>query len=96
MAYHRALQINSEQRGETNRPPVEATEALIVETVKLLSQRSYPPEILAEAAREDLLALKPHLKEALEVLEDIQRCRSLTDKEFTQHHAFKMLLACSG
>jgi hypothetical protein len=72
---------------------VQATEALVVETAKLLSQ-GCPPEILAEAACEDLLTLKPHLVEALEALEDLKERRSLTDKERSQHYAFKMLLAC--
>jgi hypothetical protein len=53
-----------------------------------------PPDLLAEAAREDLLALEPHLLRALEVLEDIQRYRSLTDEELSKRHTFKMLLAC--
>jgi hypothetical protein len=53
---------------------------------------SCPPELLAEAAREELLALKPYLQEALEALEDIQRSRSLIDKELSQQHAFRMLL----
>jgi hypothetical protein len=96
MACHGALHIrvSEQQRSETTeRPLLEATEALVLETVKLLSQ-GCPPEILPEAARDDLLALKPHLREALEALGDIQRRRSLTDKERTQQYAFKMLLAC--
>ena len=91
MAYHSALEMNSEVRSEAGRAAIRATEALVVETVRLLS-RGCPPEILAEAAREDLLALKPHLEEALEALEDIKRRRSLTEEELNQHHAFKMLL----
>jgi hypothetical protein len=84
----------SEQRSETtDRPLLEATETLVLETVKLLS-RSCPSEFLPEAAREDLLALKPHLEEALEALEEIQRRRSLTEKERSQQYAFKMLLGC--
>jgi hypothetical protein len=93
MAYHSALAINSKQRSETERAVVESAEALILETVKLLS-RNCPPENLQEAAREDLLALRPHLQEALVALEDIQQRRSLTYKERSQHYAFKMLLAC--
>jgi hypothetical protein len=92
MAYHHALAINSEQRSEADRAIVEAAQALVVETVKLLS-RSCPPSLLGEAAREELLALKPRLEEALEVLEDIKRRRSLTEEEINQHYAFKMLLA---
>ncbi len=95
MAYHHALAINSEQRSEADRAIVEAAQALVVKTVKRLSQ-SCPPNLLGEAAREDLLTLKPRLEEALEALEDIKRRRSLTDKEGSQHYAFKMLLACRG
>jgi hypothetical protein len=93
MAYHGTPHIDSDQRIETERPLLEATEALVLETVELLSQ-SCPSEIPPEAARDDLLALKPHLREALEALEDIQRRRSLTDKERSQQRAFKMLVAC--
>ena len=93
MAYRDALAIDSDQRSETERQVVEAAEALVVETLKLLSQ-GCPPEILTEAACENLLALKPNLVEAIEALEDLKERRSLTDKERSQHHAFKMLLAC--
>ena len=92
MAYHHALEMNGEIRSEAGRAVVGATQALVVETVKLLS-RSCPPDFLAEAAREDLLALKPRLEEALEALEDIKRRRSLTEEELAQQYAFKMLLA---
>ncbi len=74
---------------------VEDTQTRILETVKRLS-RNCPPENLAEAARKDLIALKPQLEGALEALEDIQRRRSLTDKERSQQYTFKMLLACRG
>ena len=95
MAYHCAPQINSEIRSEASRSVVGATEALVVETVKRLS-RSCPPNLLGEAAREDLLALKPRVEEALEVLEDIERHRRLTEEELAQHYAFKMLLGYRG
>jgi hypothetical protein len=96
MACRRALeQIDSEERSEGKRAEVEAAEALVHETVKLLL-RGCPPENLAEAAREDLLELNPHLQVALETLEDASRHRNLTDKELAQHHAFKMLLARAG
>ncbi len=95
MAYHCALEMNSEVRTEAGPAVVRAAEALVAETVKLLS-RNCPTENLPEAAREDLLTLKPRLEEALEALEDIKRRRSLTDKEGSQHYAFKMLLACRG
>ncbi len=92
IACHSALQMNSEVRTEAGRAVVGATETLIVETVKRLS-RSCPPNLLGEAAREDLLALKPRLEEALEALEDTKRLRNLTEEELAQQYAFKMLLA---
>ncbi len=85
--------INSEERSEeAARAVVDAAQALVVETLKRLSQRDLPGEV----AREDLLALKPHLKGALEALEGIKRRRSLTEEEFAQRRAFKMLLAYKG
>ncbi len=95
MAYQDALATDSDQRSETGRQVVQATEALVMETVKLLSQ-GCPPENLAEAACEDVLALKPHLAEALEALEAIKCRRSLTERERSQQYAFRMLLACRG
>lgn len=92
MPYRCVLEINSEERTEVERAAVEAAETLVVETVKLLS-RGCPPDLIGEAARQDLLTLKPHLQKALEALEDIQHRRSLTNKELTQQYAFKMLLA---
>ena len=87
--------MNGEERSEAGQAVVEEAEALVRERVKLLA-RSYPSDLLEEAARENLLDLKPHLQGALEALEDIQRRRSLTDKEHAQQHAFKMLLAVTG
>jgi hypothetical protein len=87
--------MNGEERTEAGRAVVEEAEGLVRERVSLLA-RSCPSDFLAEAAREDLLDLKPHLQGALEVLEDFKRRRSLTDKEFAQHHAFKMLLTWTG
>ena len=85
--------INSEERSdEAARAIVDAAQALVVETLKRLSQRALP----GEGAREDLLALKPHLQEALEALEDITRRRSLTEEELTRQYAFNMLLAYIG
>ena len=92
MTHHSVLEMNSAVRSEADRAVVRAAEALIVEAVKRLS-RTCPPSLLGEAAREDLLALKPRLEEALEALEDIKRRRSLTEEEINQHYAFKMLLA---
>jgi hypothetical protein len=70
---------------------VEAAEALVQEAVGRLSRLNAP--YLAVAAREDLMDLRPHLEEAMEALEDIERSRDLTDKERELQHAFKMLLA---
>jgi hypothetical protein len=70
---------------------VEAAEALVREAVGRLSQLNAPH--LAGAAREDLIDLRPHLDEAIEALEDIERGRELTDRERELQHAFKMLLA---
>lgn len=87
--------MNGEERIEADCAAVDAAETLMRETVKHLSRRC-PPDLLGEAAREDLMELKPHLQGALEALEDIQRRRSLTHKELAQQHAFKMLLAVTG
>jgi hypothetical protein len=84
--------MNGEERIEADQAIIEAAEALVVETVKHLSQR----DLLGEAASEELLALKPRLHGALEALEDIKAHRSLTQKEHAQHHAFKMLLPWTG
>lgn len=92
MVHHLMLESNSNQRSQTEGAVVEDAEARIVETVVLLS-RKCPPEILSEKAREELLALRPHLEEALEALEALMGRRSLTDKERSQHYAFKLLLA---
>jgi hypothetical protein len=88
--------MNGKERSEAKQAVVESAEALMVQTVKKLASCSCPPELLEEAAREELLALKPHLQEALEALEDIQRSRSLSDKELSQQYAFKMLLVAAG
>jgi hypothetical protein len=93
MVYHLTLESNSEQLSETERAVVEDAEARIVESVVLLS-RKCPPEILPERAREQLLALRPHLEEAQEALEDLKGRRYLTDEELSQRYVFKMLLAC--
>jgi hypothetical protein len=85
---------SGEDREELAQELVVQTEALVAETLLLLL-RNCPPDLLAEAAREDLLALKPHLKRAIRVLEEIERRRSLTDRELSQRHSFKTLLACS-
>ena len=83
-----------EESGESNEPElikVEAAEARVQETVEHLSQlnSSHP----AETARKDLMNLRPQLEEALEALENIERRRTLSDRERNLQHAFKMLLA---
>lgn len=71
---------------------VEHSDALVRRTVLNLSR--LPAEhILEGAAREELRGLKPHLKEALEALEEIEGHRGLTDQEVALRRAFKMLLA---
>ena len=65
--------------------------ALLQVTVERLS-RSCPPEWIGDAARDDLLELKPFLVEALAALEDIERQRNLTDGELAQRRAFRMVL----
>ncbi len=92
MVYHPTLQSTSDLRSEPQRTVVEHAEARIVESVVLLL-RNCPPEILAEKAREELRALRPCLEEALEALEDVEGCRSLTGTERSQRYTFKMLLA---
>jgi hypothetical protein len=70
---------------------VEAAEARVQEAVEHLSQLNSPHP--AEAARKDLMDLRPQLEEALEALENLQRRRTLSDRERNLQHAFKMLLA---
>ena len=66
---------------------------LLIETVDSLQRR--PPDQIASTARETLVNLTPRLEEAIKVLEDIERHRNLTDRELSQRHAFKMLLAAT-
>lgn len=73
---------------------VQETEALLRETLERLTRRC-PPHLVGEAARDDLLDLKPHLEEALASLEDIEGRRSLTDEELSRRRAFKMLLVAT-
>ncbi len=65
MVYHLTPESNSDQRSETQRAVVEDAQARIVESVVRLS-RNCRPAILPEKAREEPLALRPHLQEALE------------------------------
>ena len=69
-------------------------EELVTETVQLLV-RNCPSDLLADAAHEDLLALRPQLLKALEALEDINQRRGLTEKELSQRYTFRMLLTLS-
>jgi hypothetical protein len=70
---------------------VEHSDALVRRTVLSLS-RLPAGHILEGAAREEIRGLKPHLEEALEALKEIESRRGLTDQEFAQRRAFRMLL----
>ena len=48
------------------------------------------------AARDDLLDLRPQLRDALDALERIEEWRSLTEEEHARRRAFKMLLEAGG
>jgi hypothetical protein len=91
MAFHHSMQTNGEGRSEPERR-VEAADALLQQTVELLSRRC-PPHMLEAAARDDLVYLRPHLQEAIGAIADIERRRDLTDEELARRRAFKMLLA---
>jgi hypothetical protein len=73
---------------------IEETDELLQETVERLS-RHCPPDLVGEAAHDDLLDLKPHFQDALTALADIERQRVLTDEELSQRRAFKMLLVAA-
>jgi hypothetical protein len=70
---------------------VEAAEVRVRKAVEHLSQLDSTHPV--EAARKDLTDLRPHLEAAMEALENIERCRTLSDRERNLRHAFKMLLA---
>jgi hypothetical protein len=70
---------------------VEAAEARVQEAVEHLSKLDSLHPV--EAARKDLTDLRPHLAEAIEALENIERRRTLSDRERNLQRAFKMLLA---
>jgi hypothetical protein len=91
MAFHHSAQTASERRSERR---VEEADALVQQTVELLSRRC-PPHLLEAAAHDDLVYLRPHLQEALGALVDIERRRDLTDEELARRRAFKMLLAAT-
>src|SRR5215213_11101097 len=79
MAFHHSMQTNGEGRSESERR-VEAADALLQQTVELLSRRC-PPHMLEEAAHDDLVYLRPHLQEALAAMVEIERSGDLTDEE---------------
>jgi hypothetical protein len=91
MAFHHSMQTNDEGRSEPEHR-VEAADALLQQTVELLSRRC-PRHMLEEAAHDDLVYLRPHLQEALAAMVDIEQRRDLTDEELARRRAFKMLLA---
>jgi hypothetical protein len=82
----------SEERSDDPERRVEQTDALLQETVELLS-RGCPADLLEAAAYDDLVYLRPHLQGALAALEDIEGRRSLAEEELARRRAFKMLLA---
>jgi hypothetical protein len=79
-----------EEEEEASERKVEHTAALLRETVERLL-RDYPPDLVAEAAREDLLNLRPRLEGALDALAQTERRRELTDRELACRRAFRML-----
>jgi hypothetical protein len=91
MTSHSFVHTNSERRSERS---VEAADALLQQTVELLSRRC-PPYMLEVAAHDDLVYVRPHLEEALAAIVDIEGRRDLTDEELARRRAFKMLLADS-
>jgi hypothetical protein len=75
---------------EESERKVEQTAALLVETVDRFLQG--PLNLVAETAREDLLSLRQHLEETLDVLAQTEGRRELTDGELAYQHAFGTLL----
>lgn len=74
---------------------IEEADKLVRQTLLLLS-RDYPPHLVGQTARDELLDMRPHLQEALEALGDIEGRRDLTEEEMARRHAFRMLLAASA
>lgn len=93
MSLHHSVQIDKERPGEPEQR-VEQANALVQETIELLS-RHCPPHLLEAAAHDDLIYLRPHLEEALAAIVDIEGHRALTEEELARRRAFKMLLAAS-
>jgi hypothetical protein len=73
---------------------VEETDALVQQTLKRVLV-GCPEDLLGVESRDGLRHLRPRLQEALRALEDIEACRSLTDKELLHKRVFKILLAGS-
>ena len=90
MAFHHSMQTDGKGRSEPERR-LEAADALLQQTVELLSRRC-PPHMLEEAAHDDLVYLSPHLENALGAIAEIERRRDLTEEELARRRAFKMLL----
>jgi hypothetical protein len=70
---------------------VDQANTLVREAIRRLS-RHCPEHTIGETASEDLQRMRPCFEGALEALAEIERCRGLTQKEFSQRRAFKMLL----
>jgi hypothetical protein len=83
--------VVGEEEEEASEQKVERTAALLRETVERLLG-GYPPDLVAEAARENLFNLRPHLEEALEALAQTELRRELTDGELACRRAFRTLL----
>ena len=93
MRSHRSVRRRNNSQTKLEQT-VEATDALLQDTAERLS-RHCPTHLVGVAAREDLLELRPHLKDALDALADIEGHRNLTDEELALRRAFKMLLPLS-
>ena len=89
-SHHHSVRTRNESQTKPEQR-IEATEALLQETVEHLTRRC-PAHLVGVAAREDLLELRPHLKDALVALADIEGRRNLTDEELARRRAFKMVL----
>jgi hypothetical protein len=90
MLHQHSMERTSAERNEAEQT-VEQTDALLQDTVERLFRRC-PTHLVGAAAREYLLELRPHLKDALDALADIEQDRDLTDEELARRRAFKILL----
>ncbi|MBA2712263.1 MAG: hypothetical protein H0U55_01740 [Rubrobacteraceae bacterium] len=70
---------------------VDQANTLVSEAVRRLL-RQCPEHAIGGTASEDLQRMRPCFEGALAALAEIERCRGLTQKEFSQRRAFKMLL----